>query len=694
MLLRQIALGAVANDGTGTGLREGGRRINLNFTQLYNAVGHHYAARDYGAVGDGASHTVGTAVGLSGITTLATLAAYVHPVLETTPYAWITSGLWVKNYRTLAISAGAASGATVLNFASTTGITTGMQVRGGAVPTGTTVSAVTGTTVTLSGSGLTSAKAAGMTFTFVTPLADADVMGMEMDSLAIQSAIQAAKVAGGGSVVLGPGNFLCDNTIIIPPRNEATGEQVSLFGLGEFVTALNAKSDFGPGRYLLSCGDPMGHKNHRVGRYAFAYFEGECANFRLEGPVLRYPVASPTGDDIAFGQVPCQMSGIAHGARRTWTRVWSLFFRNGWSLVGDHSLFSQCVGQYCYYGAYIDDSNADLYGDNRFEWCFFTGNSFAAIGVSKNAYLNGIFLKPYFGGQPYHIVGETGISDDYGQPYPATIETPIVQGSYFLNAQCEWAGNGCIVDLGGGADGSGSRARSVVNSRFDGGFFSWDTGKAISGRGQRYYFDFAAAEGLFFSNVGNDSFDLTEGQLACFRVDAVGYYGGGLEMEGALDAVLLKYNGTIPVFAAMERYAEGHWRNVLLRCNGWLGRLGLVNNTAAVLRGTVMEASTDWNGIRPATATARPLVGIVVAGVPASAGGADRMVVVATGENLLARYGSGSIAGGSWVKATSSGTLQPATGPTETQVVGWAWTDGGGGATGTNDRIVRTTFVA
>lgn len=683
MLLRTISLGPSANSGGGQPLRDGGLSINRMFAEISRQLSGRWSPRDYGAFADGASHTVGTVLGIS---TLATLAAYVHPDLNgATPYSWITSGLWVKSYKILPISVSAANGATVLTFTSTTGVAVGQQVRGNNVPAGTTVSAVTATTVTLS-AGLTAAKAAGMKFAFVAPLTDADVSGMEMDSLALQSAIQLAKAAGGGAIDLGFGTYLCDNTIILPESGEFGGQQVNLEGPGHFLARLRAKTDFGAGRYLLSCGDPLGNMNHSVGRYAFNYYEGYCRGFRVEGPTAKTPAASATGSTFAFGTGPAAMNGIAHGSRREWREVWAWYFDCGWSFVGDHSLFSNCLGQYCRYGGYFDDASASLYGDQRFEYCFFMGNGTAGLGVSKNAMLNGLFIKPYLGGQPYSIVGEAGTSDDYGQPYNGSAETPLIQGSTFTNGQWEWAGNGSIVDLNG--LGGGARSRPIVNTVFQGGYWSWDTGKAISGRGQNYYFDVGSFEGVRFEDLGDNSFDTTAGQLAMIRTEAVGWYGGGLEMVGALDTILAKY-ATVPFLAAMDRFSSGHWRNIILRCKGWVGHLGLVNATAAIPAGTVIEASSDFQGVRPATGTtAFPLVGVVVGATAASAGGSDRFIVYAKGD-VDAKYGTGSIPAGVWVKSTADGLLQPATGPTDGQVVGWVWHDNGGGS---NNRSIRTTF--
>ena len=380
------------------------------------------------------------------------------------------------------------------------------------------------------------------------------------------------------------------------------------------------------------------------------------------------------------------MQGFAHGSRRACHRVWSTFFRHGWNLVGDHSLFSACLGQYCYYGAYVDDANPVLYGDYRFEYCFFMGNSFAGIGVSPNALLNGLFIKPYWGGEAYHIVGEAGPGVDYDQPFGGSPATPIIQGSAFHLGQWEWAGNCSIADL------NAERTRPLINVSFHGGYWSWDTGRAIAGRGQDYYFDYGASEGVTFYDVNNGSFEVTEGQLGFMRTNAVGCFGGGLKFQGAMRTVLGKYSTAgLPFIAeAFGRLSAGQWRKILIEDEGWTGRVGMVGGTAAVPDGTVLEAGGEFQGVRPSTGGSNPLVGIVVCGVPAVDAASDRLVVYAVGSDLRARWGAGANTAGQWVKSTASGTLQPAAGKADGQVVGWAWHENGGGM---NSPTIQTTFA-
>ena len=621
-----------------------------------------YLPQTYGAVANGASRTAGAALG---ITTRAQLAAYV--LNGATPYAWINTDLW-KNFVNLDLSGAAASGATSLSFASTAGVTTGMRALGEALPGGATVTAVTATSVTLS-AGLTAAKQAGMTVSFQSSLTDAQCVGLEMDGLAIQAAIQAAAGAGGGTVVLSPGTYLCDRTIILPVRSEASGQQVDVQGAGPYLSTLRAKSDFGLGQALFACGDPAAAKGHRAGRYGFNYYEGLCADFALEGP---------NRNAGAKGTAPAQMDGFAHGPRRTCKRIRSTFFRAAWSFVGDHSLISECIGQYSYYGAYFPDANPTLYGDYRFEYCFFMGNNFAGMAASRNSLISAMFLKLYIGGNPYHIVGEAGQGVDYGQPFGGSADTPILQGCTFYNPQFEWAGNGSIVDLN--TDTGGGR-RPLINTAFHGGYWSWDTNLAISGRGQKYYFDFGGLEGVSFYEVGNGSFEITAGQLGFMRINAVDYYGGGLKLQGAMRTVLNKYGiAGIPFFAeAFGRFSQGQWRNIVIENEGWIGRVNMIGGTAAVPAGTVMEAGGEFQGVQPCTGGTAPIVGIVVCAAPALGTAADRLIVLATGTGLRALWGTGTNVAGQWVKGAAGGRLQPATGRTDGQIVGWAWHANAGG---------------
>ncbi len=654
--------------------------MDRNISMLADAVNQVAAfdPRAYGAAATGASRTVQQALG---VTTKSALAAV--QVDGATPYAWITGSRW-KNHTNLDLSAAAAAGATSLSFASTAGVAVGNTVHGTGVPSGATVTAVAANSVTIS-AGMTAAKAAGMTVSFQSPLTDAQAAALQMDGLALQSAVEAARAAGGGTVRLGRGTYMIDRAIVIPDRHEGSGAQVNVVGEGIYLTALRATADQGAGKFVICCGDPSGAKGHLVGRYSAAYYEGTCAEFRVLGP---------TGAPAANGSSPCAMSGIGHGARRRWINITSWYFRNGMEVVGDHTDMHLVTLQYCYYGAYFADANPVLYGDFRFYDCFFMGNSFAGIGVSKNALVNALFVKPYFGGEPYHVVGEAGTADSYGQPFAGSAEMPIMQGCHFHLPQCEWAGNGSVVDLNGGADGTGTRRRTIVSTVYFGGLWSWDTGKAISGRGQRYYFDVGAMEGVEFHYPSTDGFPTTAGQLAAFRTGAVGWFGGGVRFVGSMGTILGKY-GTIPFFAeAFGRFSVGQWRHVTFHDLGWTARLAMIGGTAAVPAGTVMEAGGDFQGARPAVSgNTNPLVGITVGGdVPALGAAADRLVPVAVGEGLQPRFGGGTNAAGQWLKVhgTTAGTVTNATGPADGKVVGWAWHDNGGG---TNKPTVRTAFA-
>ena len=102
-----------------------------------NALATTYSPLSYGAVCNGAHHSISSSLGVS---TISGLASYVNAQGQT-PYSWITNGNWSPEVA-LPLTVAAASGSTTLYFDSVLQIQTGASVTGNGIAGGTTVSTV------------------------------------------------------------------------------------------------------------------------------------------------------------------------------------------------------------------------------------------------------------------------------------------------------------------------------------------------------------------------------------------------------------------------------------------------------------------------------------------------------------------------------------------------------------------------
>ena len=152
----------------GTGNRAGDAS-GLSVTATGGAVARKHAdraadifnARDFGAFGDGSSHTVQATLG---ITTLAGLAAYTTAA-GVKPYAWIASGYPFGRIVNLRVSANVAAGATAIPHTVMQAV--GLRFKPGVVASGTTIPSITTYGLTV-GTGVTGpGLAAGTTVTAI-----------------------------------------------------------------------------------------------------------------------------------------------------------------------------------------------------------------------------------------------------------------------------------------------------------------------------------------------------------------------------------------------------------------------------------------------------------------------------------------------------------------------------------------------
>ena len=407
---------ALVNGGTAA------RTLKSRFTGFYDP-------RDYGAICDGSSHPISTALSL---TTLAAIQAVPA-------YSWLTAANW-SFHVALVVQGGAASGATNLTVNSVSGLAAGMTVTGTGIPSGDTIASVTAA----SGAALpfitlttaltaampafhTSASSTNFIEVSLTTIPDATVKAGETDWLATQSAIQAATAAGG--LVQMPATCVFSNansagslmgTLILPIGQTGTA-QVSIGTSGSHGTALlNWPTDLGAGRAGVSDGVPWATPANGLGRYNPSnYYYGDIEGLSLMGPTPFFTV----------GQAPnVAMTGYDHGARRVMRNTYVQGMLIGASYEGDHTpwynaIFDRNQG----YDLYFDYQNSVLGGDNECFDCQFSG-AFAGIAVNYGAILSGFHMHGGYTGNNWAKI--------YGEPVPA--------GATALGLATDYAENGGV----------------------------------------------------------------------------------------------------------------------------------------------------------------------------------------------------------------------------------------------------------
>ncbi len=281
--------------------------------------------------------------------------------------------------------------------------------------------------------------------------------GAADDGPAINAAIKAASSRGGGTVFLPAGRYRVGETIIIPESFDSAGKiaGVDLVGDGVASTVLTPTRDFGAGRFLLSCGDPMATAENGKGRYGGRVYDGVCRDLSLWGLGTR-----------RLGAAPCAMSGLAWGSHRALQRVGIESFNRGIDIVGDHAVWDNVTIRLCYYGIYYPRPSRFNFGDLLWTRIAVDGSVFAAIGVAPDsAMLSVTVLSGFFGQAPYAIFKEAGAGN-----------ISILNACYFLKCLFEGLGNGWIWDD------NAPYAAQVLETSFAHCQVSWADAQRVGGR--------------------------------------------------------------------------------------------------------------------------------------------------------------------------------------------------------------------
>ncbi len=357
-------------------------------------------------------------------------------------------------------------------------VAVGMQVSGPGIAAATIVQAVSDEGVTLSrptnarmatATGNKAARPAseGTAVTFYGPFTDAQATTLQMDTLGIQAAVNAAAQAGGrvrlASLDEGAA-WLLDQTIVFgvsPPDAPVTGTpDVTLEGDGYSTAPLQVVADLGPSRYALSCGDPTATASNHRGIYAgldpttsgsFCHGEWRDLLIVMQGAHIPGFGLRPT----VLGQ-PVAMGGVKQGPRRNMHNVTVTGFNAGIVFQGDWTEWDYVQSVANFTGLRLDQPMTNLFGDLSLRQVFLGGNAWSGISISPQARLQSTLVsKSWFGDQPYAVYIEPGL------PLP---DTPSIQQTVFDDVNFE--GQGCALLKDG-------------NVRPDGSFTTPNSGRTI-----------------------------------------------------------------------------------------------------------------------------------------------------------------------------------------------------------------------
>lgn len=394
--------------------------------------------KDFGAIGDGSSHPIGTTYGAS----LSAIAAFVTQA-GATPFSWVTNAAYGLTF-SMNTTAAQGSPGTALTFQTTvsgingwsatiasfnglpaTGqniLIDGMNVTGSCVAANTTVStfAISTGVVTLS-QNTSGACGSGTAITF--SLTNAQVQALQADFLGIQSAVAAAAQSViGGTVHISQGNYVVNRPVWNPGINNGSSVYtwIDFTGDGDRNTILNFTTDLGAG----SCA--LGEANRGVASAGYSTYRG----FYLIGPGTSNTVGNPVAG----------MDGLCMGSKDVAEHIYATEFHAGISLLEDHGSISRSNLSGNFYGIYFA-ANGDTIGNWNIEETILAYEAWSGIGIAWNNSINYSYLKDLDIGtsSPYAIYREAVIAGH-------TLVMFGLNASTLVNLFGEGNGNGFIYE--------------------------------------------------------------------------------------------------------------------------------------------------------------------------------------------------------------------------------------------------------
>jgi hypothetical protein len=561
-----------------------------------------FNVRDFGAVGDGVSRTIGTTYG----TTLAALAAYTT-ANGATPFAWATNPTYGLTF-TLTTSAAQSAAGTTLTFLTSLATLSGtvsvaswiapangpdlmltdLQVSGSCIAAGTTVSSIPTTVQTLSAGGTTAdtltvptgsivlsqassaACPAGTVVTFA--LSSAQVQALSPDWLGMQAAVAAAAAGKGGTAWIPAGVYYKNRPVVVPTFTDPNYvEQVDIAGDGVWNTQIYDTVD--TGSFSCSIGE-------------MSRGPGSTGHFRVHELRLLGPGAPNTVGNAVAG-----MDGICMGAKSQADIVSAQAYHAGINAMEDHGTITDSDVNNNFYGIWWAP-NGDTVGNWFMRNVRGVGNAWAAFGVTWNNSLDSShWYEDGVGNEPYGFYREL-------PPPGQTMSLDFIGNAVLESDFGESLGNGYIYDE--------DTTSSIFSTVFIGISPSVNGGPTFQIPGRGFNASIYVAGGIMFSTFTNC--DFTIGGTA----PASGFIQAGTNIQGnqfnQITYALLNTSTPLLVaptaifnFFAMDR-AQGEFRRA----------------EAALMTGEIVAHGANPvsnQGARP-MASGDLVLGVVVQGQP------------------------------------------------------------------------------
>lgn len=437
--------------------------------------------------------------------------------------------------RTRVSGPGIAAGTTVTSYDAASGVVGLSQATTAALTTSTAAEAA-------------SPALRGTPLTFWTPWSDAEATELQMDTLGLLGAEQAAEQAGGGTITVPAGHFWIDQPIVFPvfPLYGAHTPVVSLRGTGRYQTFLEVHADLGRDRYVLSCGDPTGTPENGLGIYGSNGSGAWCDGFVRDLQITTRGAAMPRiGTRPLLNGLPVSMGGIRQGPRRELSNLMVAGFDIGIESQIDHTRISEVISRFNWTGYRLGWGMHDLFGDNTLSHVMFAANSWAGMSIAADASWNGAITDDsYLGLNPYAVWCEDGAASRDGKPKVSQ----CMDGTRIIEPN--WEGVGCAMIKDGNirpdVAASGAR-RSLVNVVIDSLYTSGAERAFVPAGGCPWnaYIDLDGAYGLQIHNIAPNTFAPVSGATAIVRLhrtqnSAVNQ--GGVLLEGqGLYTILAEY---------------------------------------------------------------------------------------------------------------------------------------------------------
>lgn len=571
----------VVNDGSIASLSTGKSSVSGLINVLSYACGI--------TIGDGSTHTVGTAPAgscFNGITTLAGLAAIT--IDGTTPFSFLTDS------------------GTITGPQGTSGSTTNPFTSSG------------GSYV------LTNAK----------------VTNIDIAWLAIQATyLTGRSYTPAGTYIVGSAIPL---PLMIPLSFDGGGNiqgtPTHIVGDGPMISNVKAGSDFGAGVPLVSCGDPSATVGNALGRFNGNTSDcaGVSANLLFEGPGANWYWAA--------GTTTYQMDGFAPGSHQRTADIESNGFNHDWLIDGDHTMYIRAHAVGGAHGFYWDGPNPVLSGDLAFFDLQSSGESIDAIDVGANAGVTADFSGETYLSAPVAIRGESssGCTAMLYDAHFSHLMTEFIGNEVIADDTGYNPSTFVYTDA--------NKCRNIDKFLVDNWYWSFSNSSYIANRQRRAVIDVADIGGVINglqADSGAQSPTLavpggdTSTPVAVFNVKTVENAITGLKISGNINNLITQI-GTLPLFPAnlsvtgfVTLENPGVW-------TGSIAQLYTAGNYTTSTIGDLLEP-TNYQGAYPEgynSGGTQPVLGVVMqTGLTANGFGTGAFVPYANGGTVPVNIG-------------------------------------------------------